>query len=139
MSLYMHIPARTNENKHTIIVLNKINREQSLLSTLLTVLQSCADCTVGDTREVMTLQRPTLPPYLSNALIRQQSSLQLRSTVMCARREMKSIAGNHRDFCSTHCAPITKLDDCSELKRKKKSSMNNCENHLIVSLCVQPA
>lgn len=140
---HTHIPARTNENKHTITALNKINSEQSLLSTTLTVLQTCADCGVRDTREARTFQRPTLPPHLSNALIRHgattQPSAQLHRNGCTEGDEFN--AGNHWDFCSVHCAPTTKPGDCSELKRKRKkgSNMNNCENHLIVSLCVQPA
>lgn len=139
---HMHIPARTNENKHTIKALNKINSEQSLLSTSLTVLQTCADCTVGDRREVRTFQRPTLPPYLSNALIRHGAATQPSAQIYhneCTHRDEFNV-GNHWDFCSVHCAPITKPGDCSELGEKKGgSNMNNCENHLIVSLCVQPA
>lgn len=115
---HMHIPARTNENKHTITALNKINSEQSLLSTSLTVLQTCADCTVGDRREVWTFQRPTLAPYLSNGLIRHGATTQPSAQIYHTYGDEVN-AGNHWDFSSVHFAPLTKPGDCSELEKKR--------------------
>lgn len=58
----------------------------------------------------------------------------------------RDVCTNHQGFCSQiktkHLKPTP--NDCSKLEiknnnNKKKTSMNNCENHLIVCLCVQPA